>query len=234
MRKAVRASSVIRMSRVEYPLSVRTSSWVCRNTSLSKGPSEVATFICYRLLSECSLQQLMLRRHRLPLKDLDHGMGDALRFIDGVASYPLPIRRLTQPGQSRQFIGRQLGQMPLAHFQCRNAREFLVTAVMHRVGDFIVGKLASQLLFHRADEGKARQMTVEIQTHAAASPTTFHGRKQQPLFGPCPLQAPSLQRLLDRLSELSDLLRGHGLQHPQRFVLILTVNFNLTLFENSL
>ncbi len=37
--------------------------------------------------------------------------------------------------------------------------------------------------------------------------------------GPCPFQAPSLRRLVDRLSELSDARRGHGLQHPQRFVL---------------
>lgn len=39
------------------------------------------------------------------------------------------------------------------------------------------------------------------------------------LAGPCPFQAPSLQRLLDRLSELSDSRCGHGLRHPQRFVL---------------
>ena len=39
------------------------------------------------------------------------------------------------------------------------------------------------------------------------------------LAGPCPFQAPSLQRLLDRLRELPDARRGHGLQHPQRFVL---------------
>ena len=39
------------------------------------------------------------------------------------------------------------------------------------------------------------------------------------LAGPCPFQAPALQQLLDRLSELSDSRRGHGLRHPQRFVL---------------
>ena len=37
--------------------------------------------------------------------------------------------------------------------------------------------------------------------------------------GPCPFHAPSLHRLLDRLGELSDARRGHGLRHPQRFVL---------------
>ena len=37
--------------------------------------------------------------------------------------------------------------------------------------------------------------------------------------GPCPFHAPSLQRLLDRLGELSDARRGHGLRHPQRYVL---------------
>ena len=39
------------------------------------------------------------------------------------------------------------------------------------------------------------------------------------LAGPCPFQAPSLRRLLDRLAVLKDSRRGHGLQHPQRFVL---------------
>ena len=39
------------------------------------------------------------------------------------------------------------------------------------------------------------------------------------LAGPCPFRAPSLQRLLDRLGELSDARCGHGLRHPQRFVL---------------
>ena len=39
------------------------------------------------------------------------------------------------------------------------------------------------------------------------------------LAGPCPFQAPALRRLLERLAELSDRRRGHGLQHPQRFVL---------------
>jgi hypothetical protein len=37
--------------------------------------------------------------------------------------------------------------------------------------------------------------------------------------GPCPFQAPALESLLDRLSVLSDLRYGHGLQHPLRFVL---------------
>ena len=39
------------------------------------------------------------------------------------------------------------------------------------------------------------------------------------LSGPCPFRAPALQRLLDRLCELSDSRRGHGLRHPQRYVL---------------
>ena len=39
------------------------------------------------------------------------------------------------------------------------------------------------------------------------------------LAGPCPFQGPALQRLVDRLGELYDGRRGHGLQHPQRFVL---------------
>ena len=37
--------------------------------------------------------------------------------------------------------------------------------------------------------------------------------------GPCPFHAPSLKRLLDRLCELSDSRCGHGLRHPQRYVL---------------
>lgn len=37
--------------------------------------------------------------------------------------------------------------------------------------------------------------------------------------GPCPFRAPSLTRLLDRLRQLPDRRRGHGLRHRQRFVL---------------
>jgi hypothetical protein len=37
--------------------------------------------------------------------------------------------------------------------------------------------------------------------------------------GPCPFRAPSLRCLLDRLGELPDNRRGHGLRHRQRFVL---------------
>lgn len=39
------------------------------------------------------------------------------------------------------------------------------------------------------------------------------------LSGPCPFQAPALARLLDRLGELADGRRGHGLRHRQRYVL---------------
>jgi Domain of unknown function (DUF4338)/DDE_Tnp_1-associated/Transposase DDE domain len=37
--------------------------------------------------------------------------------------------------------------------------------------------------------------------------------------GPCPFQAPALERLLDRLQALPDPRRGHGLRHRQRFLL---------------
>lgn len=37
--------------------------------------------------------------------------------------------------------------------------------------------------------------------------------------GPCPFRAPALESLLDRLSALRDSRYGHGLRHPQRFVL---------------
>jgi hypothetical protein len=37
--------------------------------------------------------------------------------------------------------------------------------------------------------------------------------------GPCPLRAPELESLLDRLGALRDSRYGHGLRHPQRFVL---------------
>lgn len=37
--------------------------------------------------------------------------------------------------------------------------------------------------------------------------------------GPCPFRAPALESLLDQLSALRDSRYGHGLQHPQRFVL---------------
>lgn len=37
--------------------------------------------------------------------------------------------------------------------------------------------------------------------------------------GPCPFRAPALESLLDRLRALRDCRHGHGLQHPQRFVL---------------
>lgn len=37
--------------------------------------------------------------------------------------------------------------------------------------------------------------------------------------GPCPLRAPALEKLLDRLATLPDSRRGHGLRHRQRFVL---------------
>lgn len=39
------------------------------------------------------------------------------------------------------------------------------------------------------------------------------------LAGPCPFRAPALEQLLDRLRELSDRRRGHGLRHRQRYVL---------------
>lgn len=39
------------------------------------------------------------------------------------------------------------------------------------------------------------------------------------LTGPCPFRAQPLARLLDCLSVLSDSRRGHGLKHPQRYVL---------------
>jgi hypothetical protein len=39
------------------------------------------------------------------------------------------------------------------------------------------------------------------------------------LTGPCPFQAPALAGLLDRLGALPDSRYGHGLRHPQRFVL---------------
>ena len=42
---------------------------------------------------------------------------------------------------------------------------------------------------------------------------------EAPLSGPCPFQAPALEQLLDRLGELADGRRGHGLRHRQRYVL---------------
>ena len=39
------------------------------------------------------------------------------------------------------------------------------------------------------------------------------------LAGPCPFRAHPLGQLLDRLCALSDSRRGHGLRHPQRYVL---------------
>ncbi|MGH8335505.1 MAG: ISAs1 family transposase [Gammaproteobacteria bacterium] len=39
------------------------------------------------------------------------------------------------------------------------------------------------------------------------------------LAGPCPFRAPALESLLDRIAELPDARRGHGLRHRQRFVL---------------
>ena len=39
------------------------------------------------------------------------------------------------------------------------------------------------------------------------------------LSGPCPFRAPELQQLLERLRQLPDARRGHGLRHRQRFVL---------------
>jgi Druantia protein DruA/DDE_Tnp_1-associated/Transposase DDE domain len=39
------------------------------------------------------------------------------------------------------------------------------------------------------------------------------------LAGPCPLRAPALESLLERLSALRDSRRGHGLRHRQRFIL---------------
>jgi hypothetical protein len=39
------------------------------------------------------------------------------------------------------------------------------------------------------------------------------------LAGPCPFRAPALESLLERLSGLRDSRYGHGLRHPQRFVL---------------
>jgi hypothetical protein len=41
--------------------------------------------------------------------------------------------------------------------------------------------------------------------------------------GPCPLRAPALEKLLDRLGALPDSRRGHGLRHRQRFVLACAV-----------
>lgn len=41
--------------------------------------------------------------------------------------------------------------------------------------------------------------------------------------GPCPLRAPALEKLLDRLATLPDARRGHGLRHRQRFVLACAV-----------
>jgi Domain of unknown function (DUF4338)/DDE_Tnp_1-associated/Transposase DDE domain len=41
--------------------------------------------------------------------------------------------------------------------------------------------------------------------------------------GPCPLRAPALEKLLDRLATLPDSRRGHGLRHRQRFVLACAV-----------
>jgi hypothetical protein len=37
--------------------------------------------------------------------------------------------------------------------------------------------------------------------------------------GPCPFRAEAMEKLLDRLNTLPDPRRGHGLRHPQRFVL---------------
>lgn len=39
------------------------------------------------------------------------------------------------------------------------------------------------------------------------------------VVGPCPFRAAELESLLDRLAALRDSRRGHGLRHPQRFVL---------------
>jgi len=45
------------------------------------------------------------------------------------------------------------------------------------------------------------------------------GRYEAEVTGPCPWQAPALERLLDSLSALPDSRSGHGLRHRQRFVL---------------
>jgi hypothetical protein len=42
---------------------------------------------------------------------------------------------------------------------------------------------------------------------------------EEPIGGPCPLRAVALGSLLDLFKELGDRRRGHGLRHPQPFVL---------------
>jgi hypothetical protein len=42
---------------------------------------------------------------------------------------------------------------------------------------------------------------------------------EAPVAGPCPFQAAALESLLDQLAALPDGRRGHGLRHPQRFIL---------------
>ena len=43
--------------------------------------------------------------------------------------------------------------------------------------------------------------------------------KEEQVAGPCPWRAPDLESLLDRFNELRDGRSGHGLRHPQPFVL---------------
>jgi hypothetical protein len=42
--------------------------------------------------------------------------------------------------------------MTFAHLRCRNVLELAGASVMHRMGDLVVGEMASELLFHLADD----------------------------------------------------------------------------------
>jgi hypothetical protein len=79
--------------------------------------------------------------------------------------------------------------------------------------DFYVEHGQPKQLYLRELAPRARQ-----RLRQARLPAALAGYEAE-VAGPCPFRAPALESLLDQLGALTDLRRGHGLRHRQRFVL---------------